>query len=174
MGVVSYKIKVGSESGTFFVEEEMLGSNYTARWTAATSYGLYGHYWDSMGAPFAEFLKRVGSDYVLNKISSTVRSADVFRRSLDKWIKNSDLPLNKKHSALRRVEYWMGTYAGERAIDAVMEDKGMVKFEIPWEELVYEDYPEAAKGFMRVLWPEFVRVVTTQQGEPVEERSSIT
>lgn len=69
------EIRDKGEWATFFVRESEVtkrennnGFNASAEWTANTSFGLFGHYWSSMGHSFSEFITGISEDYLLSKI----------------------------------------------------------------------------------------------------------
>lgn len=169
MGIKAYRVKVGGEGGIFFVETAEGPKSYSATWTANTSYGLYGYYWGSMGSPFGKFIQGADPGYVLSKISTPVQNSAVFKRSLLSWLERSELSPKDKSKAADYVERLARMHDGDELIQVTVNSKSLARFGIEWSELAYEDYPADAQAFMRMLWPEFVRVVNQEQGEIVEE-----
>lgn len=170
MAVKFYDVRVDGEWAEFYVNERKPVKDssghlrYSASWCCLSSYGVFGHYWHSMGSPFKQFVADIEEDYLLSKIGQRVPSCDVIWESVLREIK----AIRRSRSVTKEAARKAWTAANEILDDDghfgspdvfvkyLSEDEDLSNLKIEWTELNSMEWEGDALQFVRKLWPAFV------------------
>lgn len=149
--------------GEFFVHEaerESGAKSYSASWTCNSSYGTYGHYWNSMGAPFADFIRGVDSYYLLGKVAQTRFAPDAFIKAMKRAIFISRATREDKSAAAKALDRIRCEVSDAALVWCCQESREIGVCEIDCCDLPScESYDGNALDFANKLWPKFVEAV---------------
>lgn len=172
MAPIYLLIRVDHEWGEFFVREAdpitrtRDGKTYTthsATWCCNSSFGVFGHHWSSMGAPFADFIQDVDEHYLLGKISRTEVNADLMMKSVKSEIrslrKRKAIDATEAREAIDKLKELADECSDGGLGDAIYRSSEIGSLPIEWTDLSTTDYPVSAKMFVKKLWPEFVKQI---------------
>lgn len=165
--VTTIQVRDRGEWGTFFVRESPVlpreggGVNASAEWTCNSSFGVFGHYWSSMGEPFAEFIKGVDRDYLLGKIAGgrvsdereTIKKIRAEIRSLRK---RRQITADQARAAVDSLDSLVSEHTGEILFHELYMDDAISEIGIELGECVAMRWPDQAEAFAKRLWPLFV------------------
>ncbi|ATS54074.1 hypothetical protein [Xanthomonas citri] len=165
-----FTIAENGEHGRFYLTEgtEPDGRGGTTYWCVLvchTTFGTVGHTWNSMGRPAAQFLAKIGKDYLLDKLwglDSDVYDEDTGRAGLAGLIFEQ-----------RRQNGW-GRDAARTAFDELIETElssreqfFALAYGSTFFPLCVDGGPThtvanpQAVGFWEQLWPAFIAELTT-------------
>lgn len=136
------------------------GTRYWVTWCAHTSYGVYGHCWDHMGAPLPKFVSRIDSGYLLGKIARKVHSDDVLKASVVKAIRerrrDNEASKERAREAIRRLRDLSLDYSGPALTQALYDDDTVSEVLGDWDGICDTETDPQAVGFVAKFWPMFV------------------
>lgn len=164
--VLHIRVRNNGEYGSFYLREgvECEGDRrrYWCELTCNTAFGVVGHHWSHMGKPAAQFLTKVGRDYVVDKLwgmESRIFDADKAMADVRRMILRDRRAGELDHQQARNR--WESV---EMGADNEFEFHSLVN-ETDWlHEVLYEggfrdigkvDNPQAV-GFWKHLWPDFL------------------
>jgi hypothetical protein len=161
------------EYGTFFVRESEVvarkdgnGFDASAEWTANTSFGLFGHYWSSMGQPFGEFISDISEDYLLSKIGKKVTDTEQTTKELKRLVlverRENRITKDEAREALTDIEELACQYDGEVLCHMLYESRPLDKCNIEWCDLNTQVWDSCSLNFAKRLWPLFVKQFNEQ------------
>jgi hypothetical protein len=166
-------VRVGHEYATFFVEESDVvprptgGVQASATWTAYSSYGVFGHYWSSMGQPFGEFIKDVDSHYLLGKISHKVLDTRLMVKNVKAAIisrrKSKQITNYVAREALDALETLEAEHSGDVLCHEVYMCQEISETGIDLCECETQEWDVQALNFVKKMWPAFVEKFNQQQ-----------
>jgi hypothetical protein len=165
MAIYGLTVRDRSDYGQFFVDErepvERNGDTiYCAIWTVYSSYGVYGHCWSSMGAPFAKFIQDINQDYLLGKIADMVPCGEKACRSVRDRIRQArkDGYITKEiaRDALDAVKEIEDLGDDQGAAGALYASVPISKVNIEWCDVEARVWHPQAVGFSTRIWPKFV------------------
>lgn len=170
MAVKFYDVRADGEWAEFYVNKrdpvmDFSGhSRYSASWCCLSSYGVFGHYWHSMGSPFKQFVAKLEEDYLLCKIGRKIASADVtldsVRRAIKSIRRNENISKDDAREAWGAVDAIADEYyPAEILISKLSEAEEIEKLELDWTEINTMDWESDAVQFVRKLWPAFVEAL---------------
>ncbi len=156
------------EWGTFFVREwpvipreDGKGFNASAEWVCNSTFGVYGHYWSSMGGPFADFIGDISTDYLLSKIGREITDSDKAAKELRRLVleqrRERSITKDVARDALDDIEAILSDYSGDAACHEFYQSDALSKCHIEWCDLSCKEWCGQSLGFARTLWPEFVK-----------------
>jgi hypothetical protein len=165
-------VRVDHEWGTFFVRESDVvpreggkGFNASAEWTANTSFGVFGHYWSSMGQPFGEFIKGVDDYYLLGKIGNQVTDDKLIvagvKRLVREHRKAKSINAETAREAFDTIVSLASEYGGEILCHELYQASEL-SFIDDWD-VESRSYDGQSMGFVKKLWPEFVKKYNQQK-----------
>jgi hypothetical protein len=171
--ITKIDVRVGHEYATFFVEESEVvprttgGVQASATWTAYSSYGVFGHYWHSMGEPFGEFIKDIDADYLLGKIASkklddrkmikSIKAAIIARR------KARQITSDVAREALDALKTLEAEHSGDVLCHEIYMCSEICDTGIDLCDCETQEWDAQALHFVKKLWPAFVEKFNQQQ-----------
>lgn len=160
------------EWGEFFVAERdpeprtSGGLRYTATWTCYSSFGVFGHHWYDMGAPFAEFIRGMDAGYLIGKIGRRVFSEEKAVRAVRNEIVGARVrkAITKEaaRDAFDAVEQIEQNYSGEAVATMLYEDADIGHVHIEWSELESMEWDRSTVLFAEKIWPRFVEAIQAE------------
>lgn len=171
--VTVIEVRVGGEWGTFFVREsdvvpraDRKGFDASAEWTANTSYGVFGHYWGSMGQPFGDFIAGINTDYLLSKIGREECDSDKvvaeLKRLIVEFRKEKRITTDVARNALEEITQLAACYEREPLCMQLYESAALSKVPIEWCDISTRSYTIHSRLFAQKMWPEFVKKYNEQ------------
>lgn len=161
------EVRKNGEWGTFFVRESDVlprdggGFNVSAEWCCNSSFGVFGHYWSSMGKPFGEFVSKINNDYLLGKIGKQVTDSRKVVRELRRLViehrKEQTITKDEAREALDDIEELAAYDDGDVLCHKLYESGPLSKCHIEWCDIESKTWDCQSLGFVKQLWPEFVR-----------------
>lgn len=146
---------------------------YGATWTAYSSFGVFGHYWGSMGEPFAEFIDGIESDYLLSKIARMETNADKTFAEVKRLIRQRrrDGRITKEE-ARDAIDDVLAIEANgdhaEVACNDLYQSPAISRCRIEWCDLSTREPEQQAVVFVKKLWPLFVKAVREKSMDAVQ------
>lgn len=166
--VYTLTVRDGMDWAEFFVNErERLtdGSGharYSATWVCYSSFGVFGHYWHATGSPFADFVQRVDTDYLLSKIGKKQTDQETVIASVKRAILQSRrygcCTREEAREAMWEVKHIADTCEGGPEVLAyqLWESCEISKCEIEWCDITTKTYEPGCVEFAQRMWPKFV------------------
>ena len=171
------EVREKGEWGTFFVREfeitprENGRVNASAEWVCRSSFGVFGHYWNSMGEPFADFIQGVGDDYLLSKIGREVTDSDKVLNEVNRLIhearKQKRITKDIEQRAIHQVKLISEEADGATLCHLLYIDPVVNLCPIEWCDISTQSYDGASRMFVKKLWPAFVKQFREQAKELV-------
>lgn len=178
-----FTVRNNGEYGSFYLREGVSGAGeHRHHWcelTCNTSFGTVGHYWSSMGGPAAWFLSKIGRDYLIGKLWGMAETVFVaskamsdVRRMVLQDRRAGDL---SREEARGRWEDLAGGADDEFEFRTLVHDNNWLS------EIAYGGSsnfgevtnPEAV-GFVKHLWPEFLKQLQADAAEAAKEPACAT
>lgn len=158
-------VRAKGERGSFYVREwlreEGKDIRHSAEFVCNTTFGVYGFYWSHMGEPFAEFIREISTDYLLSKIGREVTDSDKAAKELRRLVleqrRERSITKDVARDALNEIETILSDYSGEAACHEFYMGVALSKCNIEWCDLSSRSWDGQCLGFVRTLWPEFVK-----------------
>ncbi len=170
-------VRADGEWGTFFVRESDVvkradhqGFNASAEWTADTSFGVFGHYWSSMGQPFGLFIAGVDEHYLLGKVGHQVIDDKLVisgvKRLVREYRKAKSINAETAREAFEAIDSLAYGLSGEVLCHELYQASEL-SFICDWD-VETRTYDGQSMGFVKKLWPLFVK----QYNELAERREA--
>lgn len=174
--VTCVSVRTGGEWGTFFVRESPVvkrddgkGYNAQAEWTANTSFGVFGHYWSSMGQPFGEFISDIASDYLLRKVGRKVTDSEMVAKELQRLVcqyrKERRIEKDIAVDAIDEIKRLMQEYEGDSFCVHAYESIELSRVPFDWCDISTKSYETGSLMFAKKLWPAFVKQFNEQTNQ---------
>lgn len=179
-----FTVRNNGEYGAFYLREGVSGEgerkHHWCELTCNTSFGTVGHYWSSMGGPAAWFLSKIGRDYLIGKlwgmqseVFDAYKAMDQLRTMVLTDRRSGDLD---REEARARWESLEGDASGEFEFRELVDSTDWlhdIMYDGGGSNIGKMENPQAV-GFVRELWPEFLKQLQADAAEAAKEPACAT